>query len=74
MNISKLKVLESPAGFYVGRTYSDTSITRVIDGTPMEFPYDRISNYFPTESLANQQLVQQEEFEQECLDLQIINN
>jgi len=46
--ISKLKVMESPAGFYLGRSYQ----MHIIDDQYMDAPYDRQSGYFPTEQKA----------------------
>jgi hypothetical protein len=54
MNISKLKVLSSPSGFYVGKPYLNSTGTPSLkysgvvtwgnDGNP----YEMVSEYFPT--------------------------
>lgn len=46
-NISKLKVLKSNAGFYVGRTLKEDGV---------EMPYDRESDYFESKIEAQKEL------------------
>ncbi len=42
-NVSKLKVLKSNAGYYVGRTQHD-------DETGADWPYDRVTGYMDEEA------------------------
>ena len=44
---SELKVLDSGAGFYIGTTYEE-------DG--LDFPYSRVSGYYPTYEMAEMEL------------------
>lgn len=47
--ISELKVLQSAAGYYLGKVYWDRE-------AKAWFPYDRYSGYFPTREAAEQAL------------------
>ena len=48
-NISGYKVLHSPAGWYIGRTYRDNEIGE-------DLPYDRLSDYFSSAEAARESL------------------
>jgi hypothetical protein len=49
--ISEVKVLRSAAGFYIGRTYSNE-----VETGGMDFPYDRLSGYYPKRGDAEKDL------------------
>ena len=51
MNVSELKVLHTPAGWYVGRTCYD-------EECQVNFPYDRTSDYFDCKEAAEHLLTE----------------
>lgn len=57
-NISKLKVLKSNAGYYIGRTIKEDGV---------EMPYDRQSDYFDSKLKAQKELnaLREQSFEME---------
>ena len=64
-HVSDLKVMKSAAGYYIGRGYYDEDLMPLPRGTTitqdmMGFPYSRESEYFPTESDAQNYLDQWE--------------
>jgi hypothetical protein len=54
LKVSKLKVLFSNAGHYIGRTYEEEGI---------DFPYSRESTYFSSRARAEEELLRREQIE-----------
>lgn len=65
MNISELHVMESAAGFYLGRTYFDEECSA-------NLPYSRQSGYFRDEATAKRALETYPEERRDCLDNQLL--
>lgn len=45
--VSELKVMESEAGFYLGRSYHES------DSPELEMPYNRDTSYYPSREVAD---------------------
>lgn len=56
MNHSKIKVLKSNAGYYIGTTYSE-NVGDYFNPIYIDFPFERLSGYFLTEDEASQSLI-----------------
>jgi hypothetical protein len=56
MKHSKIKVLKSNAGYYIGTTYPE-NVGDYFNPIYIDFPYERLSGYFLTEDEASQSLI-----------------